>query len=123
LETPRYEHSNTLESDIGHTRLGEVPKTHKWNELVDRISGSGRTGNVATADVSVGVIAAQTLDATQKSLKRAATDPGVRYTFYLIAQVALAARVSNWETALDAHGNTTTRFLVSRGVAVLRAIR
>jgi hypothetical protein len=72
---------------MGHTRLGEVPKTHKWSELVDRISGSGRTGNVATADVSIGVIAAQTLDATQKSLKRAATDPGVRYTFYLITQV------------------------------------
>jgi hypothetical protein len=89
---------------MGHTRLGEVPKTHKWSELVDRISGSGRTGNVATADVSIGVIAAQTLDATQKSLKRAATDPGVRYTFYLITQVALAARASNWERALDAHG-------------------
>ena len=89
---------------MGHTRLGEVPKTHKWSELVDRISGSGRTGNVASADVSIGVIAAQTLDATQKSLKRAATDPGVRYTFYLITQVALAARASNWERALDAHG-------------------
>lgn len=89
---------------MGHTRLGEVPKTHKWSELVDRISGSGRTGNVAAADVSIGVIAAQTLDATQKSLKRAATDPGVRYTFYLITQVALAARASNWERALDAHG-------------------
>jgi hypothetical protein len=89
---------------MGHTRLGEVPKTHKWNELVERISGSGRTGTVATAGVSVGVIAAQTLDATQQSLKRAATDPGVRYTFYLIAQVALAARASNWEGALGAHG-------------------
>jgi hypothetical protein len=27
------------------------------------------------------------MDATQKSLKRAATDPGVRYTFYLLTQV------------------------------------
>ena len=89
---------------MGHTRLGEVPKTHKWKQLVERISGSGRTGNVATADVSVSGIAAQTLDATQEGLKRAANDPGVRYTFYLIAQVALAARTSNWERALGAHG-------------------
>jgi hypothetical protein len=28
----------------------------------------------------------------------------VRYTFYLITQVAIAARASNWERALDAHG-------------------
>jgi len=89
---------------MGHTRLGEVPKTHKWKQLVERISGSGRTGNVATADVSVSGIAAQTLDATQEGLKRAANDPGVRYTFYLIAQVALAARASNWEGALSVHG-------------------
>jgi len=89
---------------MGHTRLGEVPKTQKWDELIERIAGSVRSGNVATADISVGVIASQTLDATQKSLKRAATDPGVRYTFYLITQVALAARASNWERALDAHG-------------------
>ncbi len=89
---------------MGHTRLGEVPKTHKWNELVEQISGSTLTGNVATADVRVGTIAAQTLDATQKSLKKAATDPGVRYTFYLITQVALAARATDWERALGVHG-------------------
>jgi hypothetical protein len=89
---------------MGHTRLGEVPKTHKWSELVDRISGSGRTGDVASADVIVGMIAAQTLEATQRSLKKAASDPGVLYTFYLITQIALAARASNWEKALGAHG-------------------
>ena len=89
---------------MGHTRLGEVPKTHKWNELVEQISGSILTGNVATADVRVGTIAALTLDATQTSLKKAATDPGVRYTFYLITQVALAARATDWERALGVHG-------------------
>jgi hypothetical protein len=94
----------SVESVMGHTRLGEVPKTRKWSELVEQISGIGRTGNVATADVIVGMIAAQTLDATQESLKKAATDPGVRYAFYLIAQVALASRASNWESALGAHG-------------------
>jgi hypothetical protein len=60
---------------MGHTRLGEVPKTHKWDELVQQISGSTLTGNVATADARVGTIAAQTLDATQKSLKKAAPIP------------------------------------------------
>lgn len=113
---------------MGHTRLGEVPKTRKWSELVEQISGIGRTGNVATADVIVGMIAAQTLDATQESLKKAATDPGVRYSFYLITQVALASRASNWESALGAlgihlsEGSTVFDFTVEMQSAIDRHI-
>ena len=50
------------------------------------------------------MIASQTLDATRTSLSKAAHDPGVRYTFYLLTQVALASRASNWESALAEHG-------------------
>src|SRR5260370_12214107 len=89
---------------MGHTRLGTVPKTRKWNELVNQIAGPGLTGDVATAAVKVGAIAAQTLDATQKGLDRAAADPGVRYAFYLLTQVALASRTSDWEGSLKEHG-------------------
>jgi hypothetical protein len=31
-------------------------------------------------------------------------DPGVGYTFYLLTQVALASRTSDWESALVSHG-------------------
>lgn len=88
---------------MGHTRLGTIPKTRKWNELVEQVAGAGLTGDTATA-ADISSIAAQTLDAAQKSLDRAADDPGVRYTFYLLTQVALASRTSNWERALGEHG-------------------
>jgi hypothetical protein len=80
---------------MGHTRLGAIPKTRKWNEVVKEIARSGPTDSVAPAIVSMGAIAAQTLDAAQKGLDRATDDPGVLYTFYLLTQVALAARTSD----------------------------
>jgi len=89
---------------MGHTRLGEIPKTRKWSELVEQVAGAGLTGDVATAAADIGSIAARTLDAAQRSLDRAVDDPGVRYTFYLLTQVALASRTSDWERALGAHG-------------------
>lgn len=89
---------------MGHTRLGAVPKTRKWNELVEQIAGRSLTGNVATAAVNIGAIAAQTLDAAQQGLDKAARDPGVLYTFYLLTQVALASRTPDWGEALGKHG-------------------
>jgi hypothetical protein len=88
---------------VGHTRLGNLPKTRKWNELVERIAGTGLTGDVASAAIYVEAIAAQTLDVSQKGLDNAARDSGVLYAFYLLTQVALASRRSNWEEALAQH--------------------
>ena len=81
---------------MGHTRLGAIPKTRKWNELVEQVAGLDLTGNVPAAAASIDAIAAQTLDAAQKGLDKAAEDAGVCYTFYLITQVALASRTTDW---------------------------
>ena len=89
---------------MGHTRLGAIPKSRKWNEVVEQVTGSGLTGSATSAVVNIGAIAAQTLDAAQGALDRATDDPGVRYTFYLLTQVALAARNPDWEDALGRHG-------------------
>ena len=90
---------------MGHTRLGTIPKTRKWRDVVEQVVG----GNLASAGeasfvADMPVIAAKTLDAAQRGLERAVEDPGVRYTFYLLTQVALAARAADWETALGKHG-------------------
>jgi hypothetical protein len=89
---------------MGHTRLGAIPKTRRWDEVVEELAGAGLLGVIASAGVNIGAIAAQTLDAAQKGLDRATDDPGVLYTFYLLTQVALAARTSDWEVALRKHG-------------------
>ena len=90
---------------MGHTRLGLLPKTRKWKELVEQIAGPRLTGEVvATAAFYIDAIAAQTLEATRKARDNVAHDSGVRYTFYLLTQVALASRRSDWENALAQHG-------------------
>ena len=89
---------------MGHIRLGAVPKTRKWDEIVEQVAGRSLTGAVVTPEASVGAIAAKTLDAAQRSLNKAADDPGVRYTFYLMTQLAIASRTRDWEGALSKHG-------------------
>jgi hypothetical protein len=70
---------------MGHTRLGAVPKTRKWNELVEQIAGSALEGSAVTSAINdIDSIAARTLNAAQKALDRAANDQGVRHTFYLL---------------------------------------
>ena len=93
---------------MGHTRLGKLPKTRKWNELVERIVGTRLTGDIGTAAFYIDAIAAQTLDASRESLENAARDSGVLYSFYLLTQVAQASRSSNWEDALSQHGINVT---------------
>jgi hypothetical protein len=89
---------------VGHTRLGNLPKSQKWRDLIDRIAGSRVSGGVLSAASYVEAIAAQTLEASKKGLENAKSDSGVLYTFYLLTQVTLASRSANWENALAVHG-------------------
>jgi len=89
---------------MGHTRLGPLPKSYKWNELIEEVAGIGLTADVPAAAASVDAFAAQTMDAAQSALQRAAKDSGVRYTFYLLTQLAIASRASDWEKSLGHHG-------------------
>jgi hypothetical protein len=92
-------------TSVGHTRLGPLPKTRKWIEVVEQVAGTLLTGYaVPPAATHINTIAAQTLDAARAGLNQATRDPGVRYTFYLLTQVALSARRPNWEMALAKHG-------------------
>ena len=88
---------------MGHTRLGTIPKTQKWNEVVRTVTAFGLSGEI-TADEAIGVIASRTLDAAEGALFLAARDPGVRYSFYLLTQIALASRTPHWEDALKRNG-------------------
>lgn len=90
---------------MGHTRLGKVPKTQKWTAVVSLIAGGGQGegGSALLAD-DVETIAHQALDAAQKGLQKAIDDPGLRYTFYLLAQLVLAARKPDWQSNLERFG-------------------
>jgi hypothetical protein len=84
---------------MGHTRLGTIPKTRKWIDVIKTI---------ATSD-NVGVIATKTLQAAQVYLETAIHDLGLRYTFYLLTQIALASRDNDWNAKLARIGITLSK--------------
>jgi hypothetical protein len=95
------------EATLGHTRLGPLPKSRSWNQVVESLTGSGlRQYAVSSATSRVNIIAAETLKAARSTLARASYDPGVRYTFYLLTQLVLASRDPDWRSELDQHGIT-----------------
>ena len=76
---------------MGHVRLGVLPRTQKWQQVVDEL----RLG------VDVDTIAASAADAAETALEGASKDPAFLHTFWLLTQVPLAARGS--EFAADLH--------------------
>lgn len=88
---------------MGHTRLGSIPKTRAWTEVVEQVAGTSLGGFAALASADMAAIAAKTLEAAGKGLDKAVDDSGVRYTFYLLTQLALASRTRDWEAELGRH--------------------
>jgi hypothetical protein len=75
---------------MGHIRLGTLPRTRKWIQVLDLISGGAGTPEVAAA----------TMEASQGGLIEAAKDPALAHTVWLLTQVPLAARGENFVPAL-----------------------
>jgi hypothetical protein len=67
---------------VGHIRLGTLPKSKKWQQVV-ALLGNG-------ADVAE--IAAAAADAAGRDLRNAADDPVLHQTVWLLTQLPLAAR-------------------------------
>jgi len=87
---------------VGHQRLGDIPKSRKWTAVIAAITGDDpKTGGSGSLSDGVLEIADLTLDAAEAGLQRAIGDPGLRFTFYLLTQVVLAARESDWRRRLS----------------------
>lgn len=86
---------------MGHTRLGAIPKTHSWPQVVAFF----HVGDAPATDRAfVSAIAAQTLAAAEGGLTRAPDDPGLTYAFYLLARIAQASGSDNWGPELQTVG-------------------
>ena len=70
------------EAEMGHVRLGVLPKSRKWRQVVDEL----RLG----ADIDA--VAASAADAAEASLQGASNDPAFLHAFWLLTQIPLAAR-------------------------------
>lgn len=75
---------------MGHVRLGDLPRTHKWQEVVGLIEGGAGSAQVANA----------TITAAERGLNLAARDKGLVETIWLLTQIPLAARGDDFATGL-----------------------
>jgi hypothetical protein len=82
------------EADLGHIRLGVLPKSRKWNQVVEQL----RLG----ADIDA--VAASASDAAETSLQAASNDPAFLHAFWLLTQVPLAARGPDFASDLHRLG-------------------
>jgi hypothetical protein len=92
---------------VGHQRLGTIPTSRKWSAVVAEVAGGPAAtsgGASPSAAEGVGGIARKTLEAAEEGLRRGIDDEGLRYTFYLLTQVVLAAREPEWREALGELG-------------------
>jgi hypothetical protein len=79
---------------MGHSRLGTLPDTQRWKKVVGLIA----------EDASVGAVAGGTMHAAQQGLELADRDEGLKHTFWLLSQLALASRQDDFAAALKAIG-------------------
>lgn len=79
---------------MGHTRLGDLPKTKRWNQVVALLEEGADTEAVAS----------ETIAAAETGFNQAANDTGFRYTIWLLTQVTLSARKDNFSQELNKLG-------------------
>ena len=75
---------------MGHIHLLRLPKTRSWNAVVDLLRAGAATADIAQA----------TARAAENSLAPAAFDPALRHAFWLLTQLPLAARSTDFATRL-----------------------
>ena len=75
---------------MGHQRIGTLPATRKWKAVIALITGGA----------SANEIAAETAVAAEDSLKAASKSASLRFAFWMLTQIPLAARADDFGRAL-----------------------
>lgn len=79
---------------MGHLRVGRLPDTHKWRQVVALVAGDAPADAIANA----------TMEAAQRGMEIASRDEGLRHTVWLLSHITLAAREQDFGRALNAIG-------------------
>ena len=66
---------------MGHERIGRLPKTHHWRQIVEQI------GKLFTSDIEVSEIAGQTIENVRSRLRSIEDDEGVKAAFKISSAV------------------------------------
>jgi hypothetical protein len=91
---------------MGHTRLGQIPTTRRWRDVVAIFAAAGANIGSASAPDEVPRLAASTMDAAAGALKAGLKDGGIAHVFFVLTQLALSTRRASSDEALRALGIT-----------------
>ena len=83
---------------MGHIRLGNLPRTRQFQQVVALLDSGAGTPQIAAA----------TLEAAKRGLEQAARDPALVHSFWLLSQLPLCARAEDFVAALNKVGITVT---------------
>lgn len=75
---------------MGHLRLGRLPQSRKWREVVDLLDTAAPVNEVAGASAA----------AAESALRGAVADPALTQTVWLLTQLPLAARSADFPANL-----------------------
>jgi hypothetical protein len=79
---------------MGHVRLGRLPQTRNWQDVVGLLGAAAPVDRVAAASAL----------AAERAIGRAAADPAVTHAVWLLTQLPLAARTRDFPGALRVLG-------------------
>ena len=83
---------------MGHIRLGRLPRTRRWQQVVKLLHSGAEAPEIA----------ALTLAASRRALQQAARDPALVQSFWLLTQLPLCARKPDFADALRNIGISVT---------------
>lgn len=81
---------------MGHIRLGRLPRSKKWRDIVHLLTVASTTADIAAA----------TLEASKAGLESARHDTALVHSFWLLTQLPLCAREPDYLDGLDQIGVT-----------------
>jgi len=74
---------------MGHKRLGYLPKTKRWREIVEQI------GSFVAGSTDVSSIANKTLQTVQERFENLSNDPSIQSSFEFLVQFSYAFQKEN----------------------------
>jgi hypothetical protein len=83
---------------MGHERVGTLPKSQKWRDIVSLLEGYPREG------VEASNISRKVIDNVRKKYRRIQTEPGVVAAFQFLVALSVAGKQKNPSGFLQKHG-------------------
>jgi len=89
---------------MGHTRLGKIPTTRHWREVVAIFASTKSSGELTADSGDISNLASATAQASANALRAGTKDGGLAFIFYFLTQLALSARRKEPRQALNELG-------------------